>query len=477
MKTSKNDAARKAKNNNNERNLKRQIKRLKCQNDKLMKENKDLKRERKETAAAQKKTARVSAAVEKSQKKVPGHSYSKLHADLAVKIRNNTSCGSRDVVKILEIINEEFGGILDDEIPCANTIDNWENKCGLDAFNEGAYSLDGAPYAMIVDDSMMVGGQRLLLVLLALAAHDGKPLTHHSVILGGMFVAKSFDSESVKEALQETAEKVGHDPEYVISDNASIMVKGTRLAGFRHHSDITHTLGMFLERAYKKEPDFCHYVKQMTEVSFKCNMLPIAYLLPPKQRTIARFINMDNWVQWSIRMASIVSWLPQEQRESFSFVPQNASLIDELYEVMSCVRYVEKTCKHEGLSTDTARKCEARVNAVLMAGNERMRGIGTAIKDFLRKETEWIGTAKHNCSSDIIESTFGIYKNKKSPNKMYGVTPLVLRLALCGKMGNEEYDVAQSLTAVKMRDIEDWKAKNLLPNLVSKRLRILSKVA
>lgn len=476
MRTDKNNAARKAKNNN-ERNLKRQIKRLKCKNDKLMKENKDLKRERKKTAATQKKTARLSAAVEKSQKKVPGHSYSKLHADLAVKIRSNTSCGSRDVAKILGIINEEFGGILDDDVPCANTIDNWENKCGLDAYAKGAACLGGAPYSMIVDDSMMVGGQRLLLVLLAHAAHAGKPLSHGDVVLGGMFVAKSFDSESVKTALLKTAEKVGRPPEYVVSDNASIMVKGARLAGYRHHSDITHTLGMFLERAYKKEPDFCQYVKQMSDVYFKCNMLPVAYLLPPKQRTVARFINMDKWVVWSAGMLTVESRLPREQRELFSFVPRNASLIAELDKVMSCVRYVEKTCKHEGLSTETARKCEAKVDAVLMAGNERMRGIGTAIKDFLRKETEWIGSAMHNCSSDIIESTFGIYKRKKSPNKMCGVTSLVLRLSLCGKVHDDGYDVARSLTQVKMRDIEDWKVKNLLPSLVSKRLKIFNKAA
>ena len=34
-------------------------------------------------------------------------------------------------------------------------------------------------------------------------------------------------------------------------------------------------------------------------------------------------------------------------------------------------------------------------------------------------------TVSINLSSDIIESTFGIYKSKKSPNKLYGVTSFV----------------------------------------------------
>lgn len=406
-----------------------------------------------------------------SREKVARHKYSKLTANMATKIRCSTSCSARDVKTILDILNEETGGLFGDDVPCANTIDNWATKCGLYEYDNAADRLAGKPYAIIIDDSMIMGGQRLLLVLLVPAEHTGDPLTHGDVTLGGIYVEKSFDSEYIKKALTETAAKVGYEPEYVISDNAPIMRKGTHLAGMRHHSDITHTLGMFLERAYKKEKDFCAFNKQVSEVFFKCNMLPVAYLLPPKQRSIARFINMDRWVQWGHLMLERINLIPQKDRDTFSFIPQNASLVEELSEVISCVRYIETACKHEGLSKETGRKCMAHVDTTLMLGNDRMRDLGLAIKHFLKQETEWVGKASHNNSSDIIESTYGIYKDRKSPNKMYGVTSLVLRLPLCGKTESEDFDVKQGLVSTKIRDIQEWKKKNLLPNLVAKRLK------
>lgn len=438
---------------------------------------KEMERKLKQAEEMMSKVNRVQEAVERSRKKVPKHSYSQLHADLAVKIRTKTSCGARDVSTIMEILNEETGGLLDDDIPCPNTIDGWVAKCGLDALAGASSQREGESYAMIVDDSMMVGGQRLLLILLVPANHKGRPLTHGDVRIGGIYVEKSFNADYIKNALEETAAKVGRKPEYVICDNASIMVKGTKLSGMSRHSDITHSLGMFLERTYKKEPDFSAYVKEMTDVTFKNNMLPIAYLLPPRQRSIARFINIDGWVKWSSTLLDRMESIPRDERAAFSFVPRNASLIEELQELMSCVRFIEKKYKWEGLSLETTAECREKINSMLMRGNERMRRLGSAVDGFLCKETEIVEGGVHNNSSDIIESLFGNYKAMRSPNKMYGVTSLILRLPLRGKTAGKDYDVAQSLTRVRMCDIEEWKSKNLLPNLVSKRLRFFAKTA
>lgn len=418
----------------------------------------------------------VGSKIDKSQK-VKGHQFSELQTEIAVKIRTNTSCSARDVATIMNIVNEATGGLLGNKSPCANTVDNWTNKCGLDAYGKAPDWIGDEPYAMIIDDSMIYGSQRLLLVLLAPACHSGNPLKHSDVMIGGMYAASSFNSEYIKEALMETAAKVDRDPEYVISDNASIMLKGTKMAGMEHHSDITHSLGMLLERAYKKEPDFCNFTSRISDVLFKYNMSKIAYLLPPKQRSISRFINMGKWVSWSHMILDRLYNIPDDEKDHFMFIPQNGSLIDELSDVMSCVRYIETKCKHEGLSSKTLEECIENIDAVMMRGNERMRNLGLSIKDFLRKETETIGTAVHNNSSDIIESTYGIYKSKKSPNKMYGITTLVLRLSLCGKTRRKDFDVVQSLTRIKMRDIQEWKQKNLLPNPASKRLSFFKKTA
>ena len=56
---------------------------------------------------------------------------------------------------------------------------------------------------------------------------------------------------------------------------------------------------------------------------------------------------------------------------------------------------------------------------------------------FNREETLLTGNMNVNISSDIIESTFGIYKSKKSQNNLYGITSFVLTIPLYPKVANE----------------------------------------
>ena len=80
------------------------------------------------------------------------------------------------------------------------------------------------------------------------------------------------------------------------------MNKGVRCAKMVHHHDISHSLAMYAERAYGKEVDFIEYVTLMTKSKFKYNMTKIAYMLPPNQRTISRFMYLSHWVEWSSKM-------------------------------------------------------------------------------------------------------------------------------------------------------------------------------
>lgn len=103
---------------------------------------------------------------------------------------------------------------------------------------------------------MMIGSEKLLLTLGIPAEHQGRPLKCTDVSILDIAIAESWNGEGVGTQLQKAAKKVGHNPLYVISDNASIMNMGVRCAELKHQHDISHSLGMFLERTYKEESDF-----------------------------------------------------------------------------------------------------------------------------------------------------------------------------------------------------------------------------
>lgn len=386
----------------------------------------------------------------------------------------------RQVVKTLDVINDLFGGVLG-KIPCYNTIGDWVKKCGLKVYETSGDSFQDTNYAQIVDESMMIGSEKLLLTLGVPAKHKGRPLNANDVNILDIAIESSWNGEAVGKRLKAASEKVGHDPLYVISDNASIMKKGARCAGYEHQCDISHSLGMFLERTYKNAPDFKSYTKQMAESKVKWSMKKIAYLLPPKQRTIARFINISEWVKWSTKMLNVYHTLQADEQAVFSFVPENELLIKELSGVSACVRSIENICKNKGLSKETVTKCLQEIIKYLMCGNRRMIELGVTIFKFLHDETKIVesNTANNN-SSDIIESIFGKYKARKSPNKLNGVTPFILFLPLYTKLGKNaknKFDFKAALEDTRMKQINDWKKENLTPNLVQMRINCLKKVA
>ncbi len=378
------------------------------------------------------------------------------------------------------MINETFDELLG-TIPCYNTIENWVKKCGLKVYETAGESLQGIDYAEVVDESMMIGSEKLLLTIGVPAEHQGRPLNYSDVNMLDIAVADSWNGENIGAQLRKASEKVGHNPLYVISDNASVMNKGVRCAEMIHQHDISHSLGMYLERTYKKESDFNDYVKLMTQSKFKYNMKKIAYLLPPTQRTISRFINLSGWVKWSYKMLDIYHTLNVNEQKVFSFIPANASLIDELSDVIKCVESIEYICKHKGLSKSTVCECQKVIRTHLLRGNSRMINLGECIIEFLRKEVISIGTGvdAHNNSSDIIESIFGRYKSRKSPNKLYGITPYVLFIPIYTRLINKKqaktFNFKEALEDKRVGQIDTWAKKNLSPNLVQLRTKCLQK--
>jgi hypothetical protein len=399
---------------------------------------------------------------------------------LSTLLYTRVNCGLRAVVEILKVINETFDHLLG-TIPCYNTIENWVKKCGLKVYETAGKSLHDIDYAEVVDESMIIGSEKLLLTLGVPAEHQGRPLNYEDVNMLDIAVADSWNGENIGAQLRKAGEKVGHNPLYVISDNASVMNKGVRCAEMIHQHDISHSLGMYLERAYKKKSDFNDYIKLMTESKFKYNMKKIAYLLPPKQRTISRFINLSGWVKWSSKMLDIYHTLNVDEQKVFSFIPANTSLIYELSDVIKCVESIEYICKHKGLSNRTICECQKVIHTLLLRGNSRMINLGKCIIEFLKKEVISIetGLTAHNNSSDIIESIFGRYKARKSPNKLYGITPFVLfipiYIRLINKTQAKTFNFKKVLEEKRVGQIDTWAKKNLSPNLVQLRTKCLQK--
>ena len=251
------------------------------------------------------------------------HHYSSLMVALSVAFYARLSVGSRQIVEIFNILNE-FMGYVFGKVPAYTTIGYWTQELGLSVYKESCSLFKDKRYALIVDESMMIGSEKLLLTLAMPAINAGSAITEKDITIVDISIAKSWNGTSIKNVLEKVADKIGHKPEYVISDNGYTVCKAVRDAGYAHHSDISHTLGMFLERVYKKEADFQELSNNVQLARFKYNMQDVAYVQPPSQRSIARFMNMSKWIDWISRMQYLYHTLRDDIKSIYAFIPHNA---------------------------------------------------------------------------------------------------------------------------------------------------------
>ena len=386
------------------------------------------------------------------------------------------------MVKILEIFNEVLDGKCG-KVPCYNTIENWMKKLGLSTYENDSKPTD-KKFACIIDESIMVNREKLLLILGVPADHLGRPIKHEDVTVIGMKSSGGFKGDDIKQEIEESIEKIGAKPDYIISDQAHNLTNGISQSELLHHIDISQAMGTCFKHAYGNQPDFVDFTTLLGKIRLQYHLTDKAYLLPPNMRSIARFMNLNSWVDWGNKMLECFDNLPKAMQEAYSFILDYKELLIELKTAVSAVEYIETVCKREGFSLATCKKCKKYVvQHVIGNANNRRAMLGIEILEYLKEhEAKLNGSYEsRNISSDIIESTFGIFKTKKSPNKLYGITPFVLFIPLYAKLENKSatksFNFKESLCNVKLKDIDAFAKKHMSENWVTERTNQLKKVS
>ncbi len=107
---------------------------------------------------------------------------------LCVLMYVRTGCGLRTVVSILGILNDILGDSFG-KAPSYNTVRNWVLKLGLSIYEQDTQL--SSKYGVMLDESIMINKERLLLVLGFNTDKTEGPLKHKDVEVLGMKVGES----------------------------------------------------------------------------------------------------------------------------------------------------------------------------------------------------------------------------------------------------------------------------------------------
>jgi hypothetical protein len=355
-------------------------------------------------------------------------------------------------------------------------VENWVQKAGCHLYetvDEEKYK-DG--YGIILDECMVVGQERMLAVLGVASPKTGaQALGLADVDVLGLHVKPSWTGESIGKALSGLTKKMGKAPAYVISDGASNLKNGIELAGLPRIYDSGHHIALLIEHTYKGTAEFESLSKEMALCKFKEVMKPTAYLLPPKQRTIARFMNLSTTVKWAKKMLGVQSSLNKEEQKAYGFLNNHIPIIGELSSVFELVNGLLQILKQQGLSHATVVACMDKFTYYKGCVYPKMQQLINKIKDYLETEKQKLPDSKTtwHVSSDILESIFGLYKSRKASNALHGITPFVLTLPVFTKIDSENnvvnINLKQALESVSMANLKQWNIDNLIENQIVRR--------
>ena len=381
----------------------------------------------------------------------------------------NTSVSFRSLSKVFVTFNLYLN--IELSSPSFSTTMLWIKKIGYTQLQSIKQKADD--WIIIVDESIGIGQEKVLVVLgirrsqvdftRPLLLHDMEPITVKS--------KERWTGQDIANELKIVKEKLGTII-YAVTDGGISLKYGLKDVDIKQVYDITHAIAIFLQRLYEKDENFKDYAHKAGQMRFKLCCSRHAHLIPPNQRSKSRFLNIDTISKWGMKVLHALqnNEISPEDRAELEWVKEKESFIIEMDLIMSTVQEISIILKNKGLSKQTKSRCSSLLRNCKKG---KLKIFKEYMINYLSEYTKQISHRKEIllCCSDIIESTFGRYKNELSKNPMSGITDLVLIIpALTSSLSGEM--VRAAIDNCKVKDIEVWKKNNLCNSLLAKRTMV-----
>lgn len=412
-----------------------------------------------------------------SNNKIKWHQYSLSLINLVVLLRIKGKCSYASIRKVLGILYFYLLDLKEERVrlPSEKTMQNWVSKLGYYELNEIDNQLVNKDVCLIIDESVFVGNESLLLCLICPSfrtiKEKEKPLTYEDMKVLCMKGAKSWTGEQISDYVRPILAEKGYNLKYVVSDEGNNLKKSTRLLETPHLFDISHAIATCLKKTFSKQEAYQDFTKDVRWYQSKLSTGKYSYLRPPKQRAKARFMNQSNLVDWATQILSKWDSFDEPSKIIFKNMIKHESIILKLRNCIDIAKKIANCLKTKGLNRKTIEETLA-----IESENKEMGQIFLKyLKPYLEKYREFINKEEWNnktlvVCSDIIESFFGYYKSKRSDNYFAGLTTLCLELPLITLSKEALIEKTKEVfEEVKMTDLIQWKKEHSSDNQSLKR--------
>jgi len=145
---------------------------------------------------------RLKAKIKRGEK-AKNHRYCLWLVSLCVHLRVCSGCSYRCICRILVILDLSFELSIE-QLPCANTIQNWVSKTGLHRLEYFENELHDKKVCFIIDENIRLGKEKLLWILVCRADKaNNEALNYQDVEVCYIKGSESWTGDEIKKAIDE----------------------------------------------------------------------------------------------------------------------------------------------------------------------------------------------------------------------------------------------------------------------------------
>lgn len=292
------------------------------------------------------------------------------------------------------------------------------------------------------------------------------------MVVLGLYPTEKSDSIFIKNALEDSAKRVGGSLLAAVFDQGSDVKKGAALFQQEHPEvkivhDIAHKLSNVVERTLKDDVKWKEYIQKLDMTRRRAHQTELAALMPAKQREKARFMNIGFLVNWPDRVLKckaagrLCTILEERYQDYFGWINEFGTSLDEWGFIVGIVETIKETVRTYGLSEAVYSHLKSfSIFAEVPIEGERLQAFISDSLEAVRKEVEKLGKDQTIIgSTEVLESVFGKYKAINEG--IQGVTGNIL--GICTFVGPErsEQEIKEAMEQCSVRKSLEWLKKKV----------------
>jgi hypothetical protein len=408
---------------------------------------------------------------------LPGHQFGPKMISVCVNLARTV--GLRPAVTCLQVVLDWLG--VSTRLPVWTSVRTWLMRAGVAAIEEPVEKADD--WIWMADHSNQIGPEKALVILGLRASQmppPGVALTHRHVRVLMVKPGVNWKREDMSQTYEVLAKKIGA-PLAVVVDGAVELREGAEvLKKYRKDvivlGDFKHFAANILKKIVGGSEQFVSFTSQVGSTRSAVQQTELGHLTPPGLKPKARFMNLAPLLVW----AEMVLWHLAHPHSK----ARGEITTTRMNEKLGWVR----TFQHE---IPRWNACQAVVSASITFINEQ--GVFRGAAEELREELKPLQTCEQSratadklieyvcqserklaedqrlpLSTEILESSFGLYKQLERQHSKGGFTSLLAAFGALLKPATPE-SIRRDLARVSVKQMRTWVNQNLKTTLASKR--------